>query len=184
MGLTGQAPGPTQPTMSLYAACVPQMSKMLKNLVAWLDEAEAYAEERGFDAERLTVARLYPDQFELTRQIQSACDTAKFAASRLSGGEAPKFEDDEKTLPELRERIAKTLAYLESVPEDSFEGAAERELTLSFLQGRAIKAGDYFTEFAQPNFYFHVVSAYSVLRNNGVQLGKRKYIGSMTAYEP
>lgn len=164
--------------MPLYDACVPQMSKMLRNLDAWIDEAVAYAEEREFDPEHLTTARLSPDMFTLTQQVQSACDTAKFAAYRLGGKEAPRQADEEKTIAELKARIASTIEMIEAVARADFEGAADRVLELPFLP-KKIAGASYFDGFAQPNFYFHLSMAYAILRHNGVKLGKLKYIGSV-----
>lgn len=165
--------------MPLYDACVPQMSKMLRNLDGWIDEAIAYAKERDFDVDRLASARLSPDMFTFTQQVQSACDTAKFAAHRLGAKEAPSQPDEEKTIAELKARIASTIAMVESVERADFEGSAERELSLPFLGERKITGASYFDGFAQPNFYFHVSMAYAILRHNGVKLGKRKYIGGL-----
>ena len=165
--------------MPLYDACVPQMTKMLGNLHGWLEQAEKYAEERGFDPERFVEMRLAPDMFTLTRQVQSACDTAKFAAHRLGQKEAPKHADDETSLSELKARIQSTIEGMKAVAPDSFEGAASRELSLPFLGDNKITGAAYFDGFAQPNFYFHVSMAYAILRHNGVPLGKRTYIGSL-----
>lgn len=168
--------------MSLHELTVIQSSKMLNNLDAWLGKAVAYAEARSFEPDVLVQARLYPDQFALARQVQSACDTAKGAAARLAGIEVPSHPDDETTIAQLRERIAKTRSFLETVTAEKFEGAAEREVTLSFLPGQAIKGAHYVVDFVVPNFYFHVTTAYAILRHNGVELGKRDYIGVPRLY--
>ncbi len=167
--------------MTLYAACVPSMAKMLKNLLVWLDETESYAKERSFDPETLLVARLAPDQFPLIRQVQSACDSAKLAAYRLAGKEAPAHPDEEKTLAEIRLRVKSVIELVESLKEADFESAEDRIITLPFLPpGKAVRGEDYFNEFALPNFYFHATTAYAILRHNGVPLGKRSFIGSVT----
>ncbi|HHO53616.1 MAG TPA: DUF1993 domain-containing protein [Deltaproteobacteria bacterium] len=157
---------------------------MLRNLSAWLDVATAHAEARGFDPEILLSSRLVPDQWPLSRQIQASCDAAKFIAARLSDTSAPEHPDDESTLDELRARIASTCAYLEGFSAADLEGAGELELFLPFLQGGSVMAPDYLREFALPNFYFHVTTAYAILRHNGVSLGKQAYIGSMNIKPP
>ncbi|MCA9707505.1 MAG: DUF1993 domain-containing protein [Myxococcales bacterium] len=169
--------------MSLHDHTVFQISKMLRNLEGWLDKAVAYAEARSFDPEVLVQARLYPDQYPLVRQIQAACDSAKGTAARLAGVEVPSHPDDETTLAQLRERINKTVAFLETITPEQLEGGESREITLSFLPGQAIKGKDYLAEMALPNFYFHLVTAYAILRHNGVEVGKRDFIGSLRLYE-
>lgn len=169
--------------MSLHEHSVLQVSKMLHNLGAWLDKAAASAEARSFDPEVLVQSRLAPDQYPLVRQIQSACDSAKGTAARLAGMEVPSHPDTETTLPELRERIAKTLAFLETVTPEKMEGGEDREIKLPFIPGHAIKGGHYLADMALPNFYFHMTTIYAILRHNGVDVGKRDYIGSMRLYE-
>ena len=167
--------------MSLFDQTVTQPMKMLRNLEGWIDEAVATAEERSFDPEVLVDARLSPDMFPFRRQVQSLCDAAKFAAARSAGVEAPRHEDNETTLTEIRARIATTIDYLSSFESSAFEGAEDRQVRLGFLpEGVHVLAGDYVREFAIPNFYFHCTTAYGILRNNGVLLGKRKFIGGMT----
>lgn len=170
--------------MSVYDECMPQMMKMLTNLEHWLDQACEYAEAREFDPERLVNARLSPDMFALVKQVQAACDAAKFTGARLSETEAPRNEDTETTLAELRERIAVTRAFLEGLDPAAFEGAGERILTLAMLRGGSVTGADYLREFAIPNFYFHVSMAYAILRHNGVKLGKRTYIGKLNIKMP
>lgn len=169
--------------MSLHDASVSQMSKMLRNLQNWLDKAEAHAKAKGFEVDVLATARLAPDQYALVRQIQAACDGAKFTAARLAGIEAPKHPDEEKTIAELRARIRSTLAFLETVTPAQFEGAADREVTLAFLPGKAAKGSDYLVDMGLPNFYFHVTTAYAILRHNGVELGKYDYIGGARLHD-
>ena len=168
--------------MSIYNATVPQLAKMLRNLDAWLVKAEAHAEAVGFPVDNLVSARLSPDQFTLARQVGSACDGGKLMVARLTGTEAPKHSDDQTTVAALRERIASTVAFIESVGEDAFEGSKHRTITLPFLPGMGTTAAEYLNAFALPNFYFHVSHAYAILRHNGVQLGKQDYIGGMDLF--
>lgn len=156
------------------------LRKMLLNLDAWIGKALAHAEARKFDPSVYLTARLAPDQYPLPRQIQAACDAAKSAAARLSGQEPPKHPDVETTIPELRARIATVVAYLDTFTPADFEGAEARAIALPFLQGKVMSGADYVTEMALPNFYFHVVTAYAILRHCGVDLGKTDYIGSLS----
>ncbi|MCX4243442.1 DUF1993 domain-containing protein [Paraliomyxa miuraensis] len=169
--------------MSLHDASVTQMSKMLRNLDAWLDKAKEHAKAKEFDVEVLVTSRLAPDQFPLVRQVQSACDSAKYAVARLSGVEAPAHPDEEKTVDELQARIRAVIAYMETVTPDAFEGASDRRVTLPFLPGKWTKGIEYFVDFAAPNFYFHVITAYAILRHNGVNLGKRDFLGHVRLYD-
>ncbi|MEX1368033.1 MAG: DUF1993 domain-containing protein [Nannocystaceae bacterium] len=170
-------------TISIPELSITQMSKMLRNLEAWLGKSEAYAQERGFEVDVLMGARLAPDQFTLARQVQAACDTAKLAAARLTGGEAPSHPDDETTIAQLRERVRSTLAYLETVTHEAFEGSADREIQLPFAKGKACKGADYLVEFVVPNFYFHATTAYAIMRHNGVSVGKYDFIGGVKMYD-
>lgn len=170
--------------MSLHDHVVFQMSKMLRNLDRWIDKAVASAEARSFDPEVLTQARLAPDQYAFVRQVQAACDSTKSAAARLAGLEVPSHPDTETTIPELRERIAKTLAFVETVTPEKLEGGYEREVVLPFLDGQAMNGHDYLVEMVLPNFYFHLSMAYAILRHNGVDLGKRDLIGSLRLHAP
>lgn len=168
--------------MSIYNATVPQYAKILRQLDAWLVKASAHAETVGFDPNNFLGCRLAPDQFALTRQIQACCDTAKFAVSRLTGGQAPSHADDETTIDDLRERITATLEYIESVEESAFEGASERTIALPFAKGMGTKGGEYLNSFALPNFYFHISHSYAILRHNGVALGKYDFMGSVDIF--
>lgn len=161
------------------ATTIAQFGKMLGNLDRWLEAAEAHAKAKGFETTVLTVARLAPDQFSLTQQIQSACDAAKYATAYLSGGQAPSHPDVETTFAELRARIATCRAYLESVPASAYAGAAERRVAPAWLKDGWFRGDDYLREVAVPNFYFHVVTAYAILRHHGVSLGKMDYIGGI-----
>ena len=170
--------------MSLYSATVPQLQKMLENLDKWLQKAEAYAETKKFDANTLVAARLAPDQYPLVRQVQAACDQAKYAAAYLSGKQAPSHPDTEKTFDELRQRIHKCLSFLESVPAKDLAGAEERKVAPPWLGGRWLRGDDYLAHVAVPNFFFHATMAYALLRHNGVSLGKRDYLGQLTQRMP
>ena len=165
--------------MSFYQATVPQLKKMLNNLDKWLDAAVAHAAKKSFEPSVLLNARLAPDQYPLTRQIQSCCDGAKFTAARLAGKEAPKHPDTETTLEELRARIRSTLEFLDTVTEADFAGAKERMITLPFMPGKGLTAADYLNEMALPNFYFHATTAFAILRHNGVDIGKMAFLGSL-----
>ena len=169
--------------MSLYAEIVPPMSKMLANIDAWLDKAVAHAEAKKFDPAVLVQARLAPDQFPLVRQIQAACDQSKFAAARVSGKEPPKNPDTETTIDELKARIRTAREYLATFRPEDFEGAESRVIPLFFAPGMAMAAPDYVREYLLPNFYFHVTTAYSILRHNGVDVGKIAFIGKLTMRE-
>ncbi len=164
--------------MSLYSGTVPQTIKMLNNLDGWLNKAEAYATTKKFEPNTLLESRLAPDQYSLVKQIQAACDSAKFLAARLANKEPPKNPDTEKTLEEAHARIKGTVAFLETIKESDFAGAAERMIPISFMKGKGATGADYANEFSLPNFYFHIVTAYSILRHNGVDVGKMDFIGS------
>jgi hypothetical protein len=149
----------------------------LKNILA---KGEASAKEKGLSDEHILGLRLAPDMFPLVRQIQIACDNAKGAAARLSGKEAPKMEDNEKTFAELVARIDKTIAYLKTLSASDFEGAATRTIKMPYFPENMHFTGDGYARFyALPNFFFHVVTAYDILRANGVALGKTDYLGAL-----
>lgn len=144
-----------------------------------LDKAAAFATAKSFDVGVLLGSRLAPDMFPLTRQIQIACDMAKGMAGRLAGQTLPVFEDVETTLPELKERIAKTLAYVDSLDDAAFDGGEQREVRVKTRAEELVfQGGDYLVGFALPNFYFHVTAVYLILRHNGVELGKRDFLGA------
>jgi uncharacterized protein len=165
--------------MSLYESSIPQFKKMLGNLDKWLEAGAAFAKQKSFDEAVLVGARLAPNQYPLTRQIQSACDSAKSGAARLAGKEQPKHPDTEQTVDELRKRIRTVREYLDTLKAADFAGAETREIGLPFLEGKVMLGSDYLTEMVLPNFYFHVTTAYSILRHLGVELGKMDYIGSV-----
>jgi hypothetical protein len=166
----------------IYQQSVVQMSKMLRNLDAWLAKAEAFAAHKEISPDDFVSFRLAPDMRPLSFQVQAACDNGKYTAARLAGVDAPKHEDDETTMAQLRARVASTLEYLDGLDERQFEGAAEREVELGFLPGQACYGADYLCEMALPNFYFHLTTAYDLLRMAGVAVGKRDYIGSLTLH--
>jgi len=166
-------------TISMYTASTPRLSNTLKNISAILTKAEAHAEARKIDPAVLLAARLYPDMFPLTRQIQIACDGAKGGVARLAGLEAPKHEDNEKTFAEAQQRIAKTVAFIESVPPQQIDGSEERKITITLRGQDTVFTGlQYLMGFVLPNFYFHTVTAYDILRHNGVEIGKRDFLGN------
>jgi hypothetical protein len=170
--------------MSFSFASVQQMKKTLTNLEACLDKATKYAAQRTFDPNVLVSARLAPDQFALARQVQTACDTAKFAASRLSGKEGPSHPDSEQTIEELRARIRTTVAHLDTYKADDFAGAEARNIVMPRREGKVLKGSDYVLEYALPNFFFHVTTAYAILRHNGVDVGKGDYLGALSLRSP
>jgi len=157
--------------------------KTLENLEKWMDKAGEHAKAKSFEVDVLAQARLAPNQFSFTQQVQSACDQAKYAAAYLGGKKAPSHPDTEKTFAELRERIRKCTSFLATVTEKDFEGAAERKVAPPWLGGRWLRGHDYLVDLAVPNFFFHATMAYAILRHNGVDLGKMDYIGSLPARE-
>src|SRR5262245_35941865 len=164
--------------MSEAHRTVVQLTKMLNNLSAWLEEGVQYAEKRSFDPTRLLESRLAPDMHTLTQQIQAACDGAKFLAARLSGKEPPKHPDTEKTLDEIRARLKTVIESCSSFKESDFDGWESRKVPLSFTPGKGCTASVFLTEMNLPNTYFHLTMAYAILRHNGVTLGKRSYLGA------
>ena len=163
----------------LYDITVPQFTKMLKNLNLILDKAATFADAKKIDMDVLLNARLAPDQFPLMRQLQIACDTAKLGAARLAGKEAPMHEDTQKTLPEIKARIQDVITYLGTFKAEDFQGAHERKITQPRWEGKYLTGAEYATEHALPNIYFHITTAYSILRHNGVEVGKKDYLGEL-----
>lgn len=165
-------------SFTIYEASIPPMIRALQNLSQIMDKAAAQANERGIPLDYLVQARLAPDMRPLTFQIQTASDTSKGCAARLAGIDAPSMADTEKSFPELQERIAKTIRFLESVKPEQLANAEDRTVVLKFPSGEMKFTGkDYVTGFALPNFYFHVTTAYAILRNNGITIGKRDFLG-------
>ena len=165
--------------MNLYDLTVPQLIKMLHNVDRWLAMAMAHADKKKFDINNLLKFRLAPDQFALDRQIQTACDNAKFIAGRLTGKDWPAHPDTETTFGQLRARITSVIAYLDTFSPADFAGAEDRKVSLPWMEGKWMRGDEYVTQFALANFYFHTVTAYAILRNNGIELGKRDFIGGV-----
>jgi uncharacterized protein len=164
--------------ISLYDVCIPPLIRGLTNMSAILDKAEAHAAARKFDSIVLAQARLFPDMHPMSRQVQIACDTSKGAAARLAGIEAPKHEDTETTLAELKARIAKTVDFLKTVTAAQVAGDDSRTIELKFPNGsQKFTASDYVNGFVLPNFYFHASMVYALLRKGGVEVGKRDFLG-------
>jgi uncharacterized protein len=163
----------------LYEITVPASIRALKNLNHFLTKAEDFAKAKNFDVQVLLEDRLAPDMFNLIRQVQITCDTAKLCASRLSGVEAPVHSDTEKTLPELRERIKSTIAYLETMNKKNYEGAEEKKISQPRWEGKYLTGTEYVLHHVLPNLYFHTSVTYSILRNNGVDVGKKDYLGEL-----
>lgn len=168
-------------TISMHSASVPVFARMLGHLVSWLDKAEAHAQAKKFDPAVYLAARLAPDMLPFTKQIQIACDAVKFGVARLGGVEAPKFDDTEASLADLRERIRKTLEFIRSVPADAIDGSEAKDITVPRRDGNITMKGEaYLKNYVLPNFFFHLTTAYALLRHNGVELGKGDYLGSLT----
>ncbi|MFP5459413.1 MAG: DUF1993 family protein [Bacteriovoracia bacterium] len=163
----------------MYNQLIPPFIKSLKNLETIMEQGQAHAIAKKIDMTVLLNARLIADQFPLLRQIQIACDTAKLGAARLSGKEAPVHDDKEATWPELKTRIHQVIAFLESMKPQDFAGAEERKITQPRWEGKWMTGEDYLRHHAIPNIYFHVTTAYSILRANGVDVGKKTYLGEM-----
>src|SRR3989442_15387953 len=164
--------------ISMYQASTPRFGNALKNLSGILDKAQAHADAKKIEPTVLTHCRLFPDMFPMKRQVQIACDTAKGAVARLAGVDIPKHEDTEQTFAELKSRIAKTLDFIESVGAGKIDGSDDKEIVLQMRSGeRRYKGMQYLLGAAYPNFYFHVTTAYNVLRHNGVEIGKSDFLG-------
>jgi hypothetical protein len=168
----------------MYYETFNQMKKQLGQLDKWLETAAAYAETKKFDSKNILGLRLSVDQFPFSRQVQVACDTAKLGASRLTGKEAPNQPDTEETLEQLRARVQSTIAYLGGFTAKDFENAATRSITQPRWEGKTMTGADFFLEHALPNFYFHLTTAYALLRHAGVPIGKRDFLGTLTQKAP
>jgi uncharacterized protein len=164
----------------MYAQTFAQFKKQLGQLDAWLSTATDYAKSKNFEPDLFATLRLAPDQFPLARQVQIACDTVKLSASYLTGKEVPAQEDNEKTLPELQARVRSIMALLDGFTAKDFEGAATRVVSQPRWKGEWMTGADYFVEHTVPNFYFHLTTAYAILRHNGVSVGKRDYLGKQS----
>ena len=165
-------------TISMYQASVPRFANILGNLSGILDKAQAHVDAKKIDATVLTGYRLFPDMLPMTTQVQIACDTAKGVVARLAGVEIPAYEDNEKTLADLKARVARTIAFIQTMTPAQIDGTEDKEIItrrgdketrytgMQFLLGHAV-----------PNFYFHVTTTYNILRHNGVEIGKRDFLG-------
>jgi hypothetical protein len=166
---------------SMSQASLPVFAINLEALSGILDKAEAFAAAKKIDAAVLLHSRLSPDMFDLTRQIQVATDGARRGSARLAGTEAPKFEDNETTTAQLKERIAKTVAYLKTLDRKSIDASAEKDITFPLGPDKKghMKGDDYLNHFVLPNFYFHCTAAYTILRHLGVDIGKLDFLGNI-----
>jgi uncharacterized protein len=163
----------------LYDITVPLFAKKLGELNQILGKAQAYAEARKFDVENFPKARLFIDQLDFAKQIQIACDTAKLGVSRVTGKDAPVHDDTKTSFADLRTRIQETISYLNTIKSADFNGSAERKITTPRWENKWLTGQDYVLHHAIPNFYFHVTTAYSILRQNGVEIGKKDYLGEL-----
>ncbi len=162
-----------------YNLIVNQPIKMLKNLDSILDKGAAFADSKKFPMENLLNARLAPDQFNLTKQIQIACDSAKLNAARLTGKDAPVHEDNETNLMQLKERIQDVTKWLNSLNEADFKDASNKKITTPRWDGKHLTGEEFVLEYGMPNLYFHISTAYAILRNNGIDIGKKDYLGEL-----
>jgi hypothetical protein len=172
---------PIKEKSMFYDLTVAQFTKALNNLSAILDKGAAHAEAKKYDVSVLLNSRLAPDQFNLIRQVQIACDTAKLGVARLIGKveSAPVHPDTETSLPELKARIQSVLEYLASVKPEEFAGAADIHISQPRWEGKYLTGTEFAIQHAIPNIYFHITTAYAILRHNGVEVGKKDYLGSM-----
>jgi hypothetical protein len=164
--------------MSLYLI-TREMHKVLGQFNVWLDKAVAHATAKKFDPETMLTWRIAPDMFPLTQQIQFTCDQAKFAASRGAGKETPSHADDQKTIADLRARVQTVMTYLDTFKAADFDGANDRMISLPRWEGKKMSALEYVLQHAQPNFFFHATSTYLLLRHNGVDVGKKDFLGAL-----
>jgi hypothetical protein len=166
-------------SLTMYQASIPVFIHMLGNLSKILDKAAAHAEAKKIDPAIFINARLAPDMYPLNRQIQIATDMAKGCAARLAGIEVPSYADNESTFPELQARIAKTVAFLQSVSAEQINGSEERTVTLK-MHGKEIGflGQPYLLHYVLPNFYFHITTTYAILRHNGLEIGKMDFVGN------
>jgi hypothetical protein len=166
-------------SISMYTASVPVFRQILGSLSAILEKAESHADAKKIDPDALLQARLFPDMFPLVRQVQLATDFAKGAAARLAGMDVPRYDDVERDFAGLRARLEKTLAFLDSVPREAIEDGFDRDVTVGTgANQRQFKGQPYLLHYALPQFFFHATTAYDILRHNGLEIGKRDFIGS------
>lgn len=168
----------------MYSQFFGQFKKQLGQLETWLEAGATFARGQNAEPNDLLALRLAPDQFPLSRQVQVACDTAKLAAARLTGKDAPTHPDTETTIDELRARVRSVIAYLDGFSARDFEGAATRQISQPRWEGKVMTGADYFVEHAVPNFFFHLTHTYALLRHHGVNLGKRDYLGAVSLRAP
>ena len=166
-------------SLSMFESSIPVLIRNLNNLSAFLEKGANHASEKEIDGAVLVNSRLFPDMFPLARQIQIASDVSKGAAARLSGIEAPNFEDNEASFEELQTRISNTIKFLESVPADKIDGTEEKEITVPAGANEFKFSGrDFLQMFVLPNVFFHTTTAYNILRHNGVEIGKMDFLGA------
>ncbi|WP_063815887.1 DUF1993 domain-containing protein [Sorangium cellulosum] len=163
--------------MSLYDSSFPQMARMLGQVPTWFDKAQAHAEQKKYDPEVLLTARLAPDQWNFRRQIQNVISWPLRLSALLVGAEPPAPQTGDETIAELRARIGETLQQVSALKPEQFQGAGDRMIPLFFMPGKGMRAPDFVFQFALPNFYFHATTAYSILRHNGIDVGKIDFIG-------
>lgn len=166
-------------TISMYQASVPRLANILGNLSNILDKTQAHVEAKKLDISTLMSYRLFPDMLPFTKQVQIACDKARSVVARLAGLDVPVYEDNEKTLAELKVRIAKTIAFIQSVPAEQIDGTEDKEIVLK-VAGKEThyKGMQFLLGHSLPNVYFHVTTAYNILRHNGIEIGKRDFLGN------
>jgi hypothetical protein len=166
-------------SISMYQVSVPRFVNILGNLSNILDKAQAYADAKKLDPVALTSFRLFPDMLPMTTQVQIACDTAKGVVARLAGVEIPVYEDNETTLAELKARVAKTIAFIQTITAAQVDGTEDKEIVIKRRDKETRYTGmQFLLGHAIPNFYFHVTTTYNMLRHNGVEIGKRDYLGN------
>ena len=170
----------------MYELVVPQFSKILGNMIAILGEAQKYADEKKFDVGVLLQSRLAPDQFNLIRQVQVACDTAKLGVARLTDTEksAPAHDDTERTMDEIKGRIEAVIAYLDGFSLEDFATAPARRISQPRWDGKTLSGHEYLVQHVIPNFYFHATMTHAILRHNGVSIGKNTYLGALPFQNP
>lgn len=161
----------------MFHAAIAQCALSLRQVEVWLDRAEQHANAKQFDLSVLLHSRLAPDQHGFIYQVQSACDYVKGAAAWLSGEAVPSHADTEQTVGELRERVRKTLAFVDGIAPAQYASAAQRQVRMSWVPGKHLSGEDYLLQMAIPNVYFHLVTAYAILRHNGVDVGKLAFLG-------
>ncbi len=170
-------------SLSIYQSSVPLIKAMLGNLSTILAKAELYARNRKFDEKNLLDSRLFPDMFPLAKQIQVATDQAKGGCARLAGIEPPKFDDNETTIAQLQERVGKTIAFIDSIEPAQIDGAASRQIQYTMRDFNfEFSAQQYLTNWVLPNFFFHVTTAYNLLRQGGLEIGKGDFLGSLVDF--